>query len=604
MPGKRKKFLTLVENLKGYPIQHYLIYRWLLQKIKKNNADTQTAVFDFAAQYPKSHLSSKLMARWQARVFELKRWQHFIDLQKHPHARELPCWGYEARLHLGKITADKKLLRELWLNQSLSAKSCQQASRLVLKSIKPNISLVWLFIERAMRAGNWRAAQTVRAYLNKRDKTLLSLWVKVYCDPADNADNPALRKDTQAIRRIVLQQHKRWSRYDPAGVDEHWQKIREAYQFSAANRYGLDRLIALRAAYRHLPQAWSRLQALNTADLEVRVWVIRLAMRLHLWGEVIDRINALSDDERRDSQWIYWLARAYETQGSQDEARNLYQQLAGEVNYHGFLAADRLGLEYALDDVTPLYLTKDKAVMLKRTEMLRAHEYFILGLHAEARRVWQRFTPSLNHQQLLLSAVLASEWGWHDRAVFALGKTPFKRSLSLRFPMPYNKEVLATAKRNALDPAWIYAVIRRESAFIADIRSPAGAIGLMQLMPKTAQQMGREMGRKIRTGDLIKGPVNIILGAHYLGHVNSRFKQNPVLASAAYNAGPGRVNKWLPKEAALAADIWVDTIPFTETRRYVRAVMSHATIYAWRMQQKFVPLSQRMKIIPTVDKNK
>lgn len=596
--GREKEFLKVLKKLEHYPIQHYLRYRWLLKKMKKGSEDLQPAILKFIAEYPESHLASKLMFRWQSRVFGQARWQDFIQLTQHSHAHVQPCKTYEARLHLGEIAADKHLLRELWLNQALDSAACLQVGKQVLESVQPDSQLIWRRIDRAMQRGHWRLAKTMSGLLSKQDKTLLSLWIKAYRNPGDNADNPDLRKDTAPVRRIVLQQHKRWSRYDAAAADKHWQVARNRYQFDPVKRNEADRYIALRTAYSHLPQALKRLQALPETDRDIRIWIVRVALRMQRWELVVSGINALPDDERGDSQWQYWLARGYAAQGSHERAEHIYKQLANGVDYYSFLAADQLGIAYAIRDETPAWSEQQKTMMLKNTEVLRAREYLFLGLHANARRVWQRFTEPLDAQQRLVSAILSSEWEWYDRGIFALGKTPFKRSLSLRFPAPYRQQVFAMAKRNALDPAWVYGVMRRESAFIADIRSPAGAMGLMQLMPKTAQYVARQMGRTVKTSALIDENTNIALGTHYLNYVKGKFKKNLVLATAAYNAGPHRVRKWLPTKTALPADIWVDTIPFLETRRYVRAVMAYTAIYAWRLERQVIPLNQRMVAIP------
>ena len=272
----------------------------------------------------------------------------------------------------------------------------------------------------------------------------------------------------------------------------------------------------------------------------------------------------------------------------------MYEQLAVEASYYGFLAADRLGIDYAIRDESPTYSSQQKILMSSDIEAVRGREYLLVGLPADARRAWRRFSQSLEGDDLVAAASLASDWGWHDRAIIEIGRTRFKRFLPLRFPMPYRDKVFEVAKHSAIDPAWVYGVIRQESTFIADIRSPSGAVGLMQLMPKTARFIARKMGRSVRTRDLIDENISISLGVHYLRNVMDRFKNHQVLATAAYNAGPSRVKKWLPIDQPVAADIWVDTIPIIETRRYVRAVMAYTTIYEWRMQRQTTPLNQRM----------
>ncbi len=592
--GLEAEFLNELKLLRDYPIQHYLRYSWLLRQLENNSAGVEADIMEFVRSYPTSHLSSQLFAKWQKHLFEKSQWQRFVEAGTHPRASVFPCRNYEAALHTGQIVANENLLHDLWLNQSLSSGHCLRVSDRVLKSVAPDLELVWLTIERAMQGGGWERAKTMRRFLSDRDRKLLTLWIDAYRNPGDNADNHDLREDTERIRTIVSQQHIRWSQYDALAADEHWQKVRDEYNFGGPQRQGVDRQIALQAAYNNLPQAQLRLAALVATDKEIRAWSIRVALRAGQWEQVIQRIDALPDEEREDEQWRYWLIRGYEARGDTERARQLYGQLAGEASYHGFLAADRLGRSYSIRDESPGYSPRQKALMLSDIDVLRAREYRLMGLRVDARRAWRRFTQSLDSDDLIAAANLASDWDWHDRAIFAIARTPFKRSLSLRFPMPYRDKVLGVAKRNTIDPAWIYGVMRRESAFVADIRSHAGAIGLMQLMPKTAQYVAGKMGRSVRTGDLIDENLSISLGGYYLRYVMDRFEDHQVLATAAYNAGPNRVREWLPIDKPLSADIWVDTIPKSETRRYVRAVLAYTTIFEWRMQQRVTPLSQRM----------
>ena len=239
------------------------------------------------------------------------------------------------------------------------------------------------------------------------------------------------------------------------------------------------------------------------------------------------------------------------------------------------------------------------AALGKNIDVLRAEEYLLIGLRVDARRAWRRVAQSLDETGLVAASVLAHQWGWHDRAIDTISKTPYKRDLSLRFPTPYKDKVDAVAHRSMIKSNWIYGVMRRESAFISDIRSSAGAIGLMQLLPDTASYVARKLGQTVRKGDLIDENLNIALGSQYLRQLMNRFKNNLTLATAAYNAGPNRVAKWLPRQKLLPADVWIDTIPFTETRRYVRAVLAYTTIYEWREKGRSqVFLRQSMTGIP------
>jgi len=232
---------------------------------------------------------------------------------------------------------------------------------------------------------------------------------------------------------------------------------------------------------------------------------------------------------------------------------------------------------------------------------VRARELYLADLLTDARREWAHATRDMDHDELKLASVLAHEWGWNDRAIFTVARTGDYADLKLRFPLDHVDMVRDLARHNRLDPSHVFAVIRQESAFNKDARSSAGALGLMQLMPRT----GRVTARKNRiplasTRTLLEADKNIRIGSAYLREVMDRYDNNPVLATASYNAGPHRVKVWLPEENDVSAALWIANIPFSETRKYVQRVLTYAAIYDWRMEQPVTRLKQRMPDILSI----
>ena len=221
-----------------------------------------------------------------------------------------------------------------------------------------------------------------------------------------------------------------------------------------------------------------------------------------------------------------------------------------------------------------------------------------------ARREWYYATRALDKGELRAAALIARENGWLDQAIFTLAKTGYWDDLKLRFPLKYRELVSSEAESNALDMAWIYAVIRQESAFMHDARSQVGAMGLMQLMPSTARTVARKVLKRKSPAkrEIISPALNIALGSAYLKQLKQQLGDNPVLATAAYNAGPHRVNKWLPA-GSLSADIWVELVPFKETRRYLRRVLSYMVIYDKRLGREPRRLKERMKPVVSMQKD-
>jgi soluble lytic murein transglycosylase len=317
------------------------------------------------------------------------------------------------------------------------------------------------------------------------------------------------------------------------------------------------------------------------------------------WPQVVSWIAALPQDERQDESWTYWLARALQGTGDTQAADALYRKTAHERTYYGFLAADRIGSEYHLDHIeTPV-----SAALINEIAGLdavkRVKELFALGRWGQAHSEWRAATAGMDNTRLQAAAKLAEQEGWHDRAIFTLAQTGYWDDLVLRFPLQHATLVEENAKRHGIDIAWVFAVMRQESAFMSNARSHAGAMGLMQLMPATARSVAKTMlNRKPpRRGELLEPDINIALGSAYLKQMKGELGDSAVLATAAYNAGPHRVTRWLP-ERTLPADIWIELVPFDETRGYLRRVLAYTVIYEKRMGKTPTRLNERLHPVP------
>jgi soluble lytic murein transglycosylase len=269
--------------------------------------------------------------------------------------------------------------------------------------------------------------------------------------------------------------------------------------------------------------------------------------------------------------------------GRREEANKLLVELSKERSYYGFMAADHLGQVFSfLHQSLPV-----EQSLIEQTAALpglrRARELLALERTLEARREWNLALQDRSPAELKAAARLAQEWDWPSQVILTLAKIRYWNDLELRFPLNHRQQVDRQAKDHGLDSAWIYAIVRQESAFSVDARSSAGAIGLMQLMPRTAKEVATKTAyRSFEVNDLLQPEVNIELGAAYLNQIYRRLQENPVLATAAYNAGPSRVMGWLPDQP-LATDVWIETVPFRETREYLKRVLAYTVIYNHRL---------------------
>ena len=380
-----------------------------------------------------------------------------------------------------------------------------------------------------------------------------------------------------------------------------WQTLQNNYDFIPVEIDDVNLVITVRAAKNKHPKAAELLDNLNPAldSDEIFHWRLRTALKSNDW----QRLYRWTKDEPPEIEsvkyrWIYWRGRALEKIGDIEKANESYASIADQRDYYGFLAADRIGAEYKMNHYPLPEDLEAKNKIAHMPGIRRARELFVLYGDYRARREWQHALRSMTNYQKQIAAQLASEWGWYDRAIFAMAAAHAYDDLELRFPITYLDEIEKYATKRNLDTGWIFALMRSESAFMEKVKSPAGALGLMQIMPATGRLTARKIGmKKFRTSDLLVAKKNIAIGTAYMKQMQDKFNGNQILATAAYNAGPGRSVKWSPKKGCKDPDIWVEQIPFNETRAYVKRVIFYASIYDWRLGHKIIPLKQRMSAI-------
>jgi soluble lytic murein transglycosylase len=341
--------------------------------------------------------------------------------------------------------------------------------------------------------------------------------------------------------------------------------------------------------------AYLELVPARADNLDLQDRRLRAALRLGAWPQVGAWVASMPEGGHKSELWLYWQARAMAAQGQSVAARRLFSQAAAERSLWGFLAAERVGAPYALAS-RPTPATQRR---LKRIEEgpagRRIVELLALDRELDVRRELFWLARDMTSEDLMAAAVLAAGWGSPDQAVALLARSGYWDDLDLRFPLEHRTLIREQARASGLDESWIFAIVRQESAFNPAAVSPAGALGLMQLMPATAREVARSLGEPVPDRwDLIDPALNIRLGSSYLARMQARFGDNPVLAAAAYNAGPHRVEQWLP-EHSLQADLWTAIIPFRETRRYVRRVLAYRLIYDHRLGRRIRPLSGLMR---------
>jgi soluble lytic murein transglycosylase len=595
--GQIARLDDLAPGLRNHPLALYVEY-WQLRSHLAD--DPRTEVQQFLDRNGGQLLGNRLRADWLRQLARQKDWAAFgrdYPALVEPEA-DLQCMALQARLD-NRDSAVARDAKALWLVPQELPDACGPVFEALLGAGEFGEDDVWARLRLAFEAGNATLAKSVAAHLpaaRRPDPKAVDSLVR---NPQRFLESRALATRTRAQRELALFALGRTAGTVPATAAEAWRKLQRP--FSEEERgYGWA-LVATAGARRHLPEAlaWFREAAKTPLNDNQLAWKARAAMRAGEWREVSGAIEAMGAGERERQAWRYWRARALAAQGRQFEAHALLAILASEHGYHALLAADDLG---SPNTVRPTYkpLEGEVGAMSRHPGLQRALALYRIGLRYEGNLEWLWAIRGMEDTLLLASAELARREGWYERAIATADRADSLVSMELRYPTPYADLIRASAREVDIDEALVYGLVRQESRFVPTARSTMGASGLMQLMPATARWVASRLGLKDWRAALDEGlNVNLNFGTFYLKEMLNRFDGSPVLASAAYNAGPRRAQEWRGS-SALEAAIYIDTIPFAETRDYVRKVMANAAQYARVLGHPQDGLKSRLGTIPAI----
>lgn len=593
--GDQVRFQRLREKLDGYALAGWLDYEYLKDRVATAPASEVARFLDHHGQ---TVVSESIRARWLRQLAARGDWERFLKYYEDiGDDHELAC--LRLRHLLATSEAQAPLMQEidrLWLNGRRLAPACDAVFAAWRKAGHMGAEQVWARIRLAMERRNLSLAGELAAYLEPAERVWVARWQAMHRNPVGELGHIRYAVETPVARMIVKYGVARLAARDPEAAMGRWEQLKARYQFFGEDDNYVLRHAGILAAQDHSPQAlkWLAAVSADAQDEKLHLWRVRAALRAGDWEATKRFVAALPEASQRQGQWVYWRARSLEAGGDKREAQRLYETLARERSYYGFLSADRLGAEYAMQHAPVEATPEEVSALLARPGVQIAQELYQLGMMVEARRQWNWITRRMNNRELAVAAVVAREWGWHDRAILTAAKSSHQDDLELRFPVLYRDVIETSAAAQGLDAGWVYGVVRQESAFVVDARSPVGALGLMQLMPATGRLTGRKLNIPVRSNQaLLDIEKNVRLGTGYLREVLTRYAGNQTLATASYNAGPNRVASWLAAEP-LDAAVWVESIPFNETRDYVKNVLAFAAVYDHRLGRPPVRLQSRM----------
>ncbi|KPK16205.1 MAG: hypothetical protein AMJ67_14660 [Betaproteobacteria bacterium SG8_41] len=592
--GNEARLDTYAKRLRGHLLEPYVLYYQLKIRLDEASAEDVEA---FIASHRDSPLSERLRAAWLKVLAKSGRWDLFE--QGLPELRdadlELTCYALQSR---ARTNPDEVLeeARPIWFVTRRLPESCEPLMEALKASGALSSDDVWTRIRYALEAGRVSLARRLAKQLPAGEAPAPRVLEAARSNPGGYLDGGRFNLKYRGGRETVMFAAHRLARTSPSQAARHWENLEG--RFSPEERGYVWSLIAYLGARAHDSGAleWYSRAGENLSDRQL-AWKVRAALRAKAWPEVLAAIDAMTEEESEQPAWRYWKARALMESGRTHAAEQILKPLATEFNFYGQLAVEELGgrIEAPVASYRPSAVEVDE--MSQLIGLRRALELYRLGQRIDANREWRWAIRGFDDKQLLAAAEVAYRYENYDRAISTANRTVLMHDFSLRYPAPYREVLQAHAEQFALDEAWIYGLIRQESRFIVNARSQAGARGLMQLMPSTARWVARKLGLKNwRWSRMTDVDTNINLGTYYMRHVLDALDGHTVLASAGYNAGPRRARAWRP-ETAIEGAVYAETIPFNETRNYVKRVMANTTYYANNFSQELQSLKQRLGII-------
>jgi soluble lytic murein transglycosylase len=582
--GDVETFRQLADGLRDYPLWPYLRLAELRrQLVSEHRAEIEAFIADYAGTAP----GETLRRLWLNTLYAAGDWAGYVRNFSDNGSDARECRWRRGLLALGREQEAFAGLDALYLTGASLPDDCDPLFVRWHAVGGLTSDLVWRRVDLALARRNPGVAGFQRRYLPERERRWLDQQLALYRNPK-GLEDAELPDDPQRRVAALVAGIERLARADPRLAAADWSvlEVREVVPPSAQDRVVTAIGSGLARAGERSGLVYLRRLRPLSENLGLQRERLRAALRLEAWPEVAEWVRALPPGERRRGEWQYWLARALGQRGDLVGAAHALDLASQERDLWGFRAAELLGRAPALRE-RPTPVDPDEIERLLASDTAhRIRELQALGRHADVSREWRELTRTDDADALRTAALLGQRLGLVTESIFTLARSDYWDDISLRFPLLYTDLVTGHAAQNGLPQDWVYAVIRQESAFDADVASHAGAIGLMQLMPGTARDMARELGRPAPGRlDLIDPALNVALGTRYLATMRERFGGNEVLATAAYNAGPGAVSRWLPQEV-LPADLWMISIPYEETRNYVRRVLTYRAIYAHRLDRQ------------------
>jgi soluble lytic murein transglycosylase len=585
------EYLALAPGLKGYPLYPYLQYQWL-----KNRLDADSEIKQFLVDHAASRYAAGLRQRWLLALGKKQQWQLLINNYQGSDDPELQCYAGLAQFQTGQTLEAFNQARALWLSGKSQPDNCDALFEIFKASPYFNTELIKQRFHAALNRDNQNLASHLIRFFSGPELDLANTWLTLHRQPEAIATDTGWRKYIDQAGELLAHAIDRWLETDVEAATTTWDNTKSQIAVTPATAAFIEKRIAVALALKRDNRAYARLSKLENSDESAREWRVRAALNMQNWQDVATAIAGLNEEEKSREKWQYWQARGWAETGQNAAADTLFQQLAKNRSFYGFLAAGRLRQSISLVDRPLMVPAQDLDYLQNQTDFQIVSELIAIDRKPEAKRQWWYAVGKLDNRLLPAAAKLAQQWHEPALAISTIAKANHWDDVNLRFPLEYIRQIQSNASAQQLDPALILGLIRQESAFDEFADSPAGAKGLMQVMPKTGKQIAADLHDSWDSDyNLFKPELNLKYGSFYFKKLLQQFSGHVPLAAAAYNAGANKVKRWLPENRPLPADIWIETIPYKETRGYVASVLMYSLIYQQRLQRDSLKIDDLLR---------
>ncbi|MCX7898220.1 MAG: lytic transglycosylase domain-containing protein [Rhodocyclaceae bacterium] len=592
--GEAERLARIAEALGEHPLSAWLELHRLILRMEKGSDEGVEA---FLARHEGSYLAERVRAEWVRFRMRAQDWAG--ALREHQRLRqpdgEMQCRGIDLRERLGDERA--ALEAEGVLLRGAFTPACQALLARLGAARKLSAEALWAALRGRLARGNLKEAKLVASWLEEGPSSR----------DIDDAEKEPLARLARldkaagrAHRELALFALQKLARSDARIAATRLVDLEAA--LAREERAFLWGRLALVAARAHLQEAlpwFDKAVALGAVlDEEQQAWRVRAALRAQDWGALGRALAGMGDELVSRPEWQYWRAHWLAHMGAKEKAQEILLRLAEDNHFYALLAQEALGRRLRLPEPAAAVTEEEIRALAAHADLVRGLALIRAGWRSEGVRSWNWGLMGLGDRELLAAAEYARREGVFDRAIAAAERTQHEHDFRLRYPLPFYREASPLIRAARLDPAWVYGLMRQESRFVLDATSRAGAKGLMQLMPATAKWVAKKIGMNdFHPGKTTDLSTNVVLGTSYLRLVLDALDEHPVLAAAAYNAGPNRAKRWRA-QSALDAVIYIETIPFDETRDYVKKVLANTVHYTALMTGKAPSLRAWLAPIP------